>query len=112
MANKLPNAEEAIVESGKLIDYLLSQTHPVGMGKAKFFKAFEITVDNFEVLETALLEHGLTKPVVKSTDTKFGTKFELECSITTPDSRNPCIRSVWIIETGKSAPRLVTAYPN
>lgn len=36
---KLPRNREAIVPELKLTDYLLSETHPVGRAKAKFFRA-------------------------------------------------------------------------
>ncbi|MEW6638092.1 MAG: DUF6883 domain-containing protein [Actinomycetota bacterium] len=28
-----------------------------------------------------------------------------------PDGRDPVIRTVWLVEKGRSHPRLVTAYP-
>ncbi len=33
----LPNAERAVVSERKVVDYLLSETHPDGRGKARFF---------------------------------------------------------------------------
>ena len=110
--DKLPNADEGFVDSAKLTEYLLSTTHPVGKGKAKFFMAFGFCVSDVDQMETALLLHGQTQPVVQVTDTEHGVKYVLECSIDTPDARNPCIRSVWIVEAGKTVPRLVTAFPN
>ena len=35
---RLPNATEASVEEGKLKKYLLSETHPKGKAKARFFR--------------------------------------------------------------------------
>jgi hypothetical protein len=35
----------------------------------------------------------------------------LKCEIKTPDERNPCIVTVWIVENGQEVPKLVTAYP-
>jgi Domain of unknown function (DUF6883) len=32
-------------------------------------------------------------------------------SMVSPDGRNPLMRTVWILEKGEDAPRLVTAYP-
>jgi len=37
---KLPNAERALVERGKLVDYLLDLEHADGGPKARFFMAF------------------------------------------------------------------------
>ncbi len=112
MREKLPNAEAATVEVAKLTEYLLSTTHKDGKGKAKFFMAFGFSLAEVDQMETALLLHGLTQPVVQVSDTEHGVKYVLECSLDTPDARNPCIRSVWIVDAGKTSPRLVTAFPN
>jgi hypothetical protein len=37
MGEALPNAAAAIVARSKVVDYLLSETHPDGRGKARFF---------------------------------------------------------------------------
>jgi hypothetical protein len=37
---KLPNAERALVEQPKLVDYLLNAAHPDNGGKAKFLEGF------------------------------------------------------------------------
>lgn len=112
MSDRLQNAAEARVETGKVSDYLLSLDHPEGRGKAAFFIAFGFERDRLNLLVQALLRHATTQPVVDEQPTPYGRKFTLECSVESPDSRNPCIRSVWIIEDGETAPRLVTAYPN
>ena len=39
-----------------------------------------------------------------------GIKYEVECSLATPDGRNPCIRTVWISQA-EQPPRLITAHP-
>jgi hypothetical protein len=36
----LPLAENAFVDQSKIVDYLLSMTHPDGQAKARFFIAF------------------------------------------------------------------------
>jgi hypothetical protein len=48
---------------------------------------------------------------VKVDDTAFGTRYTVEGKILSPDGRNPRIRTVWLIETGRSGARLITAYP-
>ncbi|WP_353216318.1 DUF6883 domain-containing protein [Sandarakinorhabdus sp.] len=40
-----------------------------------------------------------------------GRKFVVHCNMPSPDARNPCITSVWIIDANGDRPRLVTAYP-
>jgi hypothetical protein len=112
MSDRLPNGDKAMVEAAKLTDYLLSLAHKEGMGKAKFFIQFGFTCAQPNVLESSLLKHGLTQPVVEVKTTEHGVKYVLECSVPSHDGRNPCIRSVWIVDAGKTTPRLVTAFPN
>lgn len=109
--HSLPNADKCLVQRQKLTDYLLSPFHQIGKEKAKFFKSFGLSIDDVEKVEAVLREHGRSRPVVEVTETEHGVKYVLECSIETPDKRNPCIRTVWIIEAGTTFPRLVTAYP-
>lgn len=112
MRNTLPNADKAVVELSKLIDYLLSLDHPDGKSKAKFFMQFGFESPQPKVMESAMLSHAITQPVVEIVQSEHGVKYVLECSIQTPDKRNPCIRSVWIVDAGQTLPRLVTSYPN
>jgi hypothetical protein len=107
----LPNAEDSFIDSSKLTDYLLSSSHPVGKAKAKFFTAFGFCVEAADQMNEALLQHGKSRTVVEQTESEHGVKYVVECGIETPDARNPCIRSVWIVEAGQTSPRLVTAYP-
>ena len=108
----VPNRFEAVVASLKIEGYLLSPTHEQGGSKAKFFFRFGFSESNPSELSEALLEHVQTREVIKVTDSDFGQKFTLECEITTPDGRNPCIYSVWIINESGAQPRFVTACPS
>lgn len=47
---KLPNAEQMFIPQRKLIDYLLSTTHPSGRSKAAFFARFVFTEAVWESL--------------------------------------------------------------
>lgn len=109
--HSLPHADKSVIEAAKLTGYLLSAFHPKGREKANFFKGFGFSIDEAEKLEAALREHGKTRPVVYTEPSVHGLKYILECSINSPDKRNPCIRTVWIVDAGEVLPRLVTAYP-
>jgi hypothetical protein len=52
---KLPNREKAHIPPSKLRDYLLSETHVVGRGKAKFFRMFGFDETNADLLEQGLI---------------------------------------------------------
>lgn len=52
---KLPNHEKAIVAMEKLMNYILSTSHPVGASKAAFFKKVGFTAVNATELRDELL---------------------------------------------------------
>jgi hypothetical protein len=111
MRKRLPQPDELRVEQKKVVEYLLNSSHAAGSSKAAFFERFGFTSRSWSLLADALLEHGRLRIVVDELETKFGIKYVVECSIDTPDGRNPCIRSVWVCEHERP-PRLITAYPN
>ena len=111
---KLRNAHLAVVDRGKIVDYLLHEAHPDNGGKARFFTSLGFSRDDPERLVMALrdvAEHG---DVVKSAESVHGEKYVVEGSLSrhTQESRRGRVRTVWIIDHGGDAPRLVTAYPS
>ncbi len=108
---KLPHAEQAIVEREKIVDYLLCPTHRYGVSKARFFLDFGFRLDEWEKLADALHEHGRSQTVAKTKQTPFGPRYELDGELNSPDGRNPRIRTVWQLDDGQTAPRLITAHP-
>ena len=107
----LPNAASVIVERQKVVNYRLNQTHHFGASKARFFRGFGFCVESWEELADALKAHGAAHEVVRLTKTGFGPRYEVEGELWTPDGRHPRIRTVWQIDDGRVAPRLITAYP-
>ena len=93
------------------MDYVLAPDHPEGAGKAEFFAHFGFSPDAWEVLAEALLAHARTHPVVSTSETRYGVKYRIEGPVVCPNGRSPSIRTVWIIDAGTDAPRLVTAHP-
>lgn len=109
---KLPNCKKAFVEEQKITQYLLNLTHEDGKSKAKFFLSCGFSLEEWNALAKALCQHAANNEIAKIVTTPFGQKFVVECNISTPDNQNPCIRTVWILEEGETAPRLSTAYPH
>ena len=95
----------------KVIDYLLSDSHPDGGSKARFFRSFGFVAEDADTLMTTLFDHPIRNSVAAVKQTPFGDKYVVRCEIETPDGRNPCITSTWVVEAGEG-PRLVTAYPD
>lgn len=108
---KLPQIESTFVPREKIVNYLLSATHPRGGHKAKFFTAFGFLPENWEELADALRQHAAEHDVANAEATNFGTRFAVECIIKAPDGRLPCVRTVWFVEEGEETPRFVTAHP-
>jgi len=46
-------------------------------------------------------------------ESRYGKRYSVDGVIETPDKRQPRpnLRTVWILETGSNAPRLITAHP-
>lgn len=109
---KMPNNEQAAVPDRKITHYLLSETHEIGKHKATFFKRFGFDISDVQAFRNSLIEHSIERDIERQEETGFGDKYELRCDIQTPDKRNPCIITVWIIEKGKEVPTLITAYPS
>lgn len=107
----LPHAANATLEDQKITHYLLDPANPNNTGKAKFFMACGFTQANWGQLKAALLNHPQTNPISNQTANQHGEKYEISCSLITPDATNPCIISIWIIQPSDPFPRFVTAYP-
>lgn len=108
---KLPNAHLAIVEREKITEYLLSAVHRYGASKARFFVEFGFRVDDWAALARALCEHGQQNDVSSETETGFGPRYDVDGPLKTPEGRTPRVRTVWQVDQGQVAPRLITAYP-
>ncbi|HLP10676.1 MAG TPA: hypothetical protein VK177_02030 [Flavobacteriales bacterium] len=108
----MPNKEYSIVEPQKIVSYLLNPDHEIGGPKSQFFFKFGFDREQPEIFERALKVHAFERDVFNTQPGLHGTKYKLVCEIVTPDARNPCIVTVWIINTGSETPKLVTAYPN
>lgn len=108
---RLPNAQQAGVERGKIIDYLLNPAHPDNAGKAPFFLALGFGRDEWQSLAGALVRMAETTEVAKCMESPHGRKYVLDGRLETPSGRSPFVRTVWIIDSGSAQPRLVTAYP-
>lgn len=107
----MPNNELSIVADNKITGYLLSESHEKGKHKANFFKRFGFDLTDIKTIRNALLQHSIEREIEATKETGFVNKYELKCEFQTPDERNPCMVTVWIIENDEEVPKLVTAYP-
>jgi hypothetical protein len=99
------------VPLSKTASYLLSPDHDDGGAKAKFFLGYGFTQTNPSQLSRALLQHAADNEVAEVVDSQYGVKYIVEGDMLMANGKVKGVRSVWIVDTGTTAPRLVTAYP-
>lgn len=109
----LRNAHLAVVERHKLLAYVLNAAHPDNGGKAQFFESLGFTTENPELLAGALRAIAQTGGLVELVESTHGEKYVVDGRVSsqTEKGRYRMVRTVWIIDRGAEAPRLVTAYP-
>lgn len=110
MSMRLPNRKNAIIRREKLIGYLLSLTDKDGRPKAEYFRKIGFNEANLKEFERALLtvvENNEVKTIEKY---DFGVKYAVEGLMDSPSGKRVMVRTVWSIDRGEKAPRLVTAY--
>ena len=71
---KLPNSGKAIVEERKVCDYLLSDSHPVGRFKARFFAGIGFSSEDWSVLQRELRRIAATGEAQLVQESTFGVK--------------------------------------
>lgn len=108
---KLPNSKDAVISKEKLTDYLLSENHPVGSAKAKFFRKLGFNESNVSRLEKLLLKVAKTNNIKNIREFSYGTNYVIEGLIKTPTEKTVTIVTVWFVKQNQSRPSFVTAYP-
>jgi len=105
------SARDAIIPSDKLRDYLLSLRHPDGRGKAEYLGGLGYSQDAPEQLEADLRAHLLAIDAQPGRASRYGQKYEILGLLTGPNGNTAWVRTIWIVLTGETAPRLVTLIP-
>ena len=100
----------AIIDPGKLQNYLLSSSHPVGRFKAEFFKSIGFTDENRASLEIEIRALLRNEATIKE-ETEYGQKYEVRGIITGPAGLKAEIVTVWIVLRDEETARFITAYP-
>ena len=108
---KLPNRKKSYVPKKKLTDYILSESHPVGSSKAKFFRGLGFDETNVGKLAKSLLQIAKENDLKNVRKFSYGTNYIVEGTIETPIRKTVKIVTVWFIKTEKTRPSFVTAYP-
>lgn len=100
-----------MVPESKIVDYLLSETHPQGRSKAVFFRRIGFRRDDPDQLRRAVLDLGAKTDMTES-PFALGTKYVGIGELVAPNGDRARVTSVWVIhETGRP-PLFVTAFPS
>jgi hypothetical protein len=108
----IPNADRAIIEEQKIVDYLLNTDHRRGGSKATLLQQFGYATADWQRLAEDLRRDHLTREPNASRRTPYGERFEIRAPLQTPSGRPLTVRSIWQIDAGAAAPRLITLYPD
>jgi len=84
---------------------------PVRRGQGAVLQRIWLPSRELGQLAQALREHGQRHEITKVKQTAFGPRYEVDGPLPAPDGRRPLLRTVWQMDRGKLAPRLITAYP-
>ena len=106
----LPNAEMAFIDDRKLIDYCLSEYHPIGKHKARvFMSASGFSLENLQDLKDGILSEILDKDATQTEINQYGTLYVVDVKIKNPP-KEATVRTSWIIKIAEDFPRLTSCY--
>jgi len=94
----------------KIIDYLLSEVHPEGRAKARFFRSLGFVRERPAELSAALLELAVRTDMTETTF-RFGRKYAGVGFMAGPNGNRRGVLTIWMLIGGMPPPVLVTAYP-
>ena len=102
---------DAIIDGGKLREYLLAPKHPDGWSKARYLEGLGYVRAEWPHLEAELRRQILTLEAEALEESPWGAKYEILGLLTGPNGRTGGIRSIGIVRRGETQPRLVTLIP-
>jgi filamentous hemagglutinin len=108
---QIPNAVNAAIERSKLVDYLLNVDHPQGGSKARLLTSMGYSIADWPQLEADIRSLHLSEDYVEISSTLWGNRYEIVAPLTGPLGDTVMFRSVWQVDLGHNAPRLITMYP-
>jgi hypothetical protein len=109
---RIPNADSAIIEEQKIVQYLLNTDHRRGGSKAALLQQFGYSHATWQRLADDLRRDHLTRGIDLTRMTEYGVRYEIRAVLQTPSGRPLTVRSVWQIDVGTVSPRLITLYPD
>ena len=112
-APRLPNAEAAVVEPEKLVDYALNPEHALGRHKARvFLSALGIGRDDWEYLRDRILDAVPSATVATVRVRRFGTLYDVPILVEGLNGQTHEVTTAWIVKPDDDRPKLVSTYVN
>ncbi|PWK18415.1 hypothetical protein LV89_04114 [Arcicella aurantiaca] len=106
----LPFAEKAFIDERKLLNYCLSEEHPVGKHKARVFKsALDITTENYLYLKDSIETAVLINDAIFVETSEYGDIYCVDFELVNPPKRS-IVRTSWILKTEENFPRMTSCY--
>ena len=102
--------EDVIIEERKVLEYLLSRSHPVGRFKARVVAAVGFETKNVEAFIGQLRRIAGAGDVSEVVETSFGKKYIVPGDLNGPLG-DLLVSTVWFLERGQQRARLVMARP-
>jgi hypothetical protein len=105
---KIPNAENALLDIGKLRDYCLNAAHGKGKDKARvFMSALGVRQADALWLRAEILRMLPSATAVPQIEDVWGIRYAADMKIT-HNAKSAMVRTIWIILSGDDRPRFVT----
>lgn len=106
----LPNAELAVIDMKKLIDYVLNSEHEEGKHKAHVFSTvLGVTAKDGAELKDRILAEVVKNPMVPGKEDRFGKRYSVKFDWTR-QNRTATVLTSWIVRTSEAVPRLTSCY--
>ncbi|MBS4028867.1 MAG: hypothetical protein KGZ58_09530 [Ignavibacteriales bacterium] len=108
---KLPNRENAIIDSDKIVKYLLNISHKRGGSKARLLMEYGYSISLWNDVASDIREYHLSEDVAQRQETEYGLRYEIVAPLKTPSGRKLLVRTIWQIDIGTDVPRFITLIP-
>jgi hypothetical protein len=106
----IPNADRAVVDMHKLLDYVLNPTHERGLHKARLFAAvFGLTAADAVAFREYRLQVVKTHDAQLGDQLRHGQMYRIDLTMTW-NSVSENVRTTWIVRQGEDFPRLVSCF--
>jgi hypothetical protein len=110
MTNRLPDADQAVLDIRKIESYCLDPSHPRGRHKARVFReALGLERDDAAWLRDALLAAARSTEASAIGADAWGTHWRLDAA-SGRQNKKAMIRSIWIVRAGESRPTFITCW--